>query len=158
MGDTTAPAKGACSMRHKIYALLLLAPLVLDGCSAYKNMNRQEDCEKVIKDYSKLIRWQEQENASLAFVDKKQQPDFNKAVEKNRRRGLSIADFRILAKQCMSDKKMAKATVEFDYYVLPDNRVKTVTDYQTWIYREENEKEPDLGEGWKLTSPLPEFK
>ncbi|MBV5349962.1 hypothetical protein JZU71_02035, partial [bacterium] len=101
---------------------------------------------------------QEPEKASLAFVDEKQRPDFNKAVEKLRRRGLSMADYRILAKQCMSDKKKAESTVEFDYYVLPDNRLKTVTDHQTWIYREGNDKEPDLGEGWRLTSPLPEFK
>jgi hypothetical protein len=145
-------------MRFKFYALLLLAPLVLDGCSAYKNMNRQEDCDKIIKDYNKLVRWQEAEKASIAFVDEKQRPDFNKAVEKNRRRGLSIADYRILAKQCMSDKKKAESTVEFDYYILPDNRLKTITDHQIWIYREETDKEPDLGEGWKLTSPLPEFK
>ena len=145
-------------MRFKLYILLLLVPLVLNGCSAYKNMNRQENCESTIKDYNKLVRWQEPEKAAFAFVDSKQRPDFNKAVEQIRRRGLSFADYRILAKQCMSDKKKAEATVEFDYYVLPDNRLKTITDHQTWIYREEYDKEPDLGEGWKLTSPLPEFK
>lgn len=145
-------------MRLKLYALLLLVPLILGGCAAYKNMNRQEACDKMINDYSRMLRWQEAEKASIVFVDAKKRPDFDKTAEKLRRRGISIADYRILAKECMSNKKKAEATVEFDYYILPDNRLKTLTDHQTWIFREESPAEPELAEGWKLTSPLPEFK
>lgn len=145
-------------MHFKRFAVLLLVSMVLHGCSLYKRMNRQEDCDHMIKDYNRLVRWQEAEKASIAFVYEKRRPTYNKSIEQLRRRGLSMADYRILSMQCMSDKKRAEATVEFDYYILPDNRLKTVTDHQTWIYQEANDQEPDLGEGWKLMSPLPEFK
>lgn len=145
-------------MRIKLLLLLVAAPLLFSSCAAYKNMNRQEDCDKMIKDYNRMVRWQEAEKASFAFVDEKQRPAYNKAIEQLRRRGLSMADYRILTKQCKADKKKAEATVEFDYFVLPDNRLKTVTDHQSWIFIEENPAEPELKEGWRLVSPLPEFK
>jgi len=142
----------------RLFALLLIAPLLLGGCAAYKNMNRQENCDKVVKDYSRMIRWNEAEKVGMAFVGPKQRAAFDKTAESIRRRGVSMVDFRILAKECMAEKKKAEATVEFDYFILPDNRLKTITDHQTWIFLEENPQDPDAGEGWKITSPLPEFK
>jgi hypothetical protein len=46
--------------------------------------------------------------------------------------------------------------MEFDYFAMPDNRLKTVTDRQKWVYREE--PADDQVPGWKLTSPPPLFK
>jgi hypothetical protein len=145
-------------MRIRFFILLALAPLLLDGCAAYRKMSRNEDCEKIIKNYNRMIRWQEAEKASIALVDKKQRPEYDKAAESMRRRGVTIADYRVLAQECLGEKKKAQSTVEFDYFIMPDNRMKTVTDRQSWILREENPAEPDLGEGWKLTSPFPDFK
>jgi hypothetical protein len=132
----------------------LVVILSLSGCSAYQNANRQKSCNKIIDSYSKLIRWQGPESAALSIVSTEQKETFNQEVESFRKRGVSVVDYRIRAKQCLADKKQAEATVEFDYYVLPDSRVKTVIDRQTWIYQEETAKEI---EGWKLTSPLPNF-
>lgn len=140
------------------WCLLLLLPVVLNGCAAYQNMNRREACDKSIKDYTKLVRWQEAEKAAIAFVDPKQRSVYDKAAEILRRRHVSIADARILAQQCQIEKRSAEATVEFDYFILPDNRLKTLTDRQVWVFRESTKEYPDQGDGWKLTSPLPEFK
>jgi hypothetical protein len=145
-------------MRIRFIVLLLVAPLLFGGCAAYSNMKRQENCDKMIKDYSRMIRWNEAEKIAGVFVVPTQRPAFDKTAESIRRRGVSMVDYRILAKQCMAEKKKAEATVEFDYFILPDNRLKTITDHQTWIFLEENPLEPDAGEGWKITSPLPEFK
>lgn len=145
-------------MHIRLFILLLAAPLLFGGCAAYKNMNRQDNCDKMLKDYSRMIRWNEAEKVGVAFVGPKQRAVFDKTAESIRRRGVSMVDFRILAKECMAEKKKAEATVEFDYFVLPDNRLKTITDHQTWIFLEENPLDPDAGEGWKITSPLPEFK
>jgi len=145
-------------MRITFVILLALAPLFLDGCAAYRKMSRNEDCEKVIKNYNRMLRWQEVEKASIAFVDKKLRPDYDKTAESIRRRGVTVADYRVLAQECRGDRNTAESTVEFDYFILPDNRMKTITDHQSWIFREENPVEPDLGEGWKLTTPLPAFK
>ena len=145
-------------MRIRLFALLLIAPLLFGGCAAYKTMNRQENCDKVMKDYSRMIRWNEAEKIGMALVGPKQRAAFDKTAESIRRRGVSMVDYRILAKQCMSEQKKAEATVEFDYFILPDNRLKTITDHQTWIFLEENPQDPTAGEGWKITSSLPEFK
>ncbi len=145
-------------MRVQIVLVLVLIPLLLNGCAAYQKMTRNEDCEKVIKNYNRMIRWQEAEKASIAFVDKKIRPDYDKTAESLRRRGVTMADYRVLAQECLGEKKTAESTVEFDYFVLPDNRMKTLTDRQSWIFREESPVEPELGEGWKLITPLPDFK
>lgn len=145
-------------IRFSRYLLLLLFPLVLNGCAAYQNMNRRESCDKSIKEYTKLVRWQEAEKAAIIFVDAKLRPAYDKATESLRRRHVTIADSRILAQQCLAGKQTAEATVEFDYFILPDNRLKTLTDRQIWVFRESTEDDPDLADGWKLTSPLPDFK
>jgi hypothetical protein len=105
-----------------------------------------------------MIRWQEAEKASIAFVDNKLRPVYDKTAESIRRRGVTVADYRVLAQECLPDKLKAESTVQFDYFVMPDNRMKTVTDHQNWIFQEENPTDPDRAEGWKLISPLPEFK
>lgn len=145
-------------MSIRLILFLLITPLLFGGCAAYRNMNRQENCDKMIKDYSRMIRWNEAEKVGMAFVLPNQRAVFNKTAESIRRRGVSMVDYRILAKDCSAEKKKAEATVEFDYFILPDNRLKTITDHQTWIFLEENPQDPDAGEGWKITSPLPEFK
>lgn len=145
-------------MHLKSIALLGAGLLFLNGCAAYTNMTRKDDCEKAIKAYNRMVRWQEPEKAGMAFVDHTQREAFAQRAEIMRRRNLNMADMRILASECKAEQKTAEATVEFDYYMLPDNRLKTVTDRQKWIFREENDKQPELGEGWKLLSPFPEFK
>ena len=145
-------------MRIRLLTLLLITPLLFGGCASLRTQNRQDSCDKIVKDYSRMIRWNEAEKVGMAFVVPKQRAVFDKTAESIRRRGVSMVDFRILAKECMAEKKKAEATVEFDYFVLPDTRLKTITDHQTWIFLEENPLDPDAGEGWKITSPLPEFK
>lgn len=145
-------------MKIALSILLVACSLLFGGCATYRNMDRQENCTKSIKDYNKMIRWQEAEKAAIAFVDAAQRPEFDATAETLRRRNVSIADYRILAHQCSAEHKKAEATVEFDYFILPDNRLKTLTDHQRWVFREKNEADPDLIEGWKLTTPLPSFK
>lgn len=142
----------------RLLLMLLLIPVLCSGCAAYRDMNRREACDNSIKDYNKLVRWQEAEKAAIAFVDPVQRAAYDKAAETLRRRNVSIADVRIRAQQCLIEQRTAESTVEFDYFILPDNRVKTVTDYQRWIYREADERNPALTGGWKLITPLPEFK
>ena len=145
-------------MSSKYIALLVMMPLLFGGCAMYQKVNRQESCERIIKDYGRMIRWQEADKAAIVYVDIAQRAAFDKTAEGLRRRGISMVDYRIISSQCLVEKKQAIATLEFDYFILPDNRLKTVTDRQSWIYREENPLEPDAGEGWKLTTPLPDFK
>ena len=145
-------------IRRFVLGILLLCPLLISGCASYRNATRKEYCERAIRDYNKMIRWQEIESAALLFIESGNRASFDKTAEDLHRRNVTIADYRILAQHCLPEQKKAEATVEFGYFALPDNRLKTLTDHQTWIFREQNDAQPDLPEGWKLTSPLPEFR
>lgn len=138
--------------------LLLLLLVLLSGCSTYQKFQRDEACEKTIKAYRNMVRWQELEKAVLGVVDAEQRASFAKSAEAFRRRGITVVDARELAVSCQTERGLAEATIEFDYFALPSSRVQTVTDRQKWIYRIADSSRPDLVEGWKLTTPLPEFR
>ena len=143
-------------IRHAVILLLLLTNL--SACSYMKNINRKEECEKSLKAYRQMIRWNESEKAAVAIVDRENRETFSKAAEAMRRKNISMVDVRMLSEECLSEKGTAEATVEFDYFIMPDSRMRTLTDRQKWIYREEVEGKPELGKGWKLVTPLPAFK
>lgn len=145
-------------MRISTVYLLCCLLLFLNGCAGYRTMNRQEECGKVIKNYNRMIRWQEAEKAALAYVDQEQRDSFATSAESLRRRNVTMVDMRILASECRAERKSAEAVVEFDYFALPDSRLKTATDRQKWLFREESSHTPDQMEGWKLVTPLPEFR
>ena len=61
-----------------------------------------------------------------------------------------MTDFRILTYECLPEKKSGEVIAEFDYFILPSNRIKTTTYRQEWVYQ-------DLIKSWKLKSGLPAF-
>jgi hypothetical protein len=145
-------------MNIKHCVLLLLVSLLFCGCASYQSAHRDEGCDSAIKQYSRMIRWQEAEKASIIFIEDTQRPAFDKAAEALRRRSITMVDYRVLSHECLLEKNRARATVEFDYLIMPDARLKTVTDHQAWEFRDKTSDDVNLKQGWKLTSPLPEFK
>ncbi len=143
-------------MPIRLFILLMMVPLVAGGCSTYSKYGRGEECERTIKDYSKAVRWLELEQAALSMVAKEQREAYVQAAEQVRRRGVTMVDFRILAQECRPEQGTAEAIMEFDYFAMPDNRLKTASDRQKWVYREQSAD--DQVPGWKLTSPPPQFK
>jgi hypothetical protein len=111
-----------------------------------------EECENSIKDYNKLLRWREIENAGMLYMDREQRDDYLKHAEGIKKRGVTITDYRILTTVCLAEIKTADVVVEFDYYTLPSNRIKTLTYRQKWTYLDTEEKK-----GWQLKSGLPAF-
>lgn len=145
-------------MLTRLFVLFMLSSLLLNGCAAYRSYNRNEECDKAIKGYGRMVRWMEMEKAAISLVDSSQKEAYAQTAENVRRRGISMVDMRILAQECRTERGTAEAVVEFDYFIMPDNRMKTVTDRQKWVYREEDKNNPDQVEGWRLTSPPPLFK
>lgn len=143
-------------MPIRLCMLLLLMPLIACGCSAYSKYGRGEECERTIKDYSKAVRWLELEKAAVSMVVKEQREAYAQAAEQVRRRGVTMVDFRILTQECRPEQGTADVIMEFDYFAMPDNRLKTASDRQKWVYREQSAD--DQVPGWKLTSPPPQFK
>lgn len=145
-------------MKLSRITIAVLSLALLSGCatSSSRNVSKsQEDCDKAIKNYNKLIRWHEAEKAGMAFVEPKQLKAYKKSVEDLKKREINFTDFRIQVTDCGTSKQTVEAVVEFDYYRLTSGKLKTVTDRQTWVYQDSTDETPA---GWWITSPLPEFK
>lgn len=134
-------------------ATLLVLGLLCASCATMRNKNILETCEKSIKDYNRMLRWQELETAGMVFIEPEQREEFLKVAESIRKRGVTITDYRIRTQECLPEKGTAEALTEFDYYILPSNRIKTLTYHQSWDYRAIGENK-----AWKLKDGLPDFK
>jgi hypothetical protein len=67
-----------------------------------------------------------------------------------KKKGVTLTDYRIVASEYLPEKKSGEVIAEFDYFILPSNRMKTVTYRQQWVYQEGISS-------WKLKSSLPPF-
>jgi hypothetical protein len=131
--------------------ILLLCCLLTAAC--VNNTGIREEFEKSVKDYNRLLRWHEVSTAGMLYMVPEEREAFTAAAEMINKKDLSITDFRILTMECLTEKGSGDAVVEFDYYILPSNRIKTLTYKQEWTYREISEKKI-----WKVKSALPVFK
>ncbi|MDD5287372.1 MAG: hypothetical protein PHD54_16090 [Desulfuromonadaceae bacterium] len=129
-------------------ALLLVACMVLTACAT--EMGLRDEFDKSMKAYNRMIRWNEVENAGMTFLEEELRDDFMKKAEALKKRGVTMTDFRILTFECLPEKKSGESIAEFDYFILPSNRIRTTTYRQKWIYQ-------DTIKRWKLISGLPQF-
>jgi len=136
--------------------VMIFVVLMLCSC-AYalqaKHANIREEFDKSSKGYNKMLRWREVENAGMAYMDPDLRDAFMTSAEDFKKREVVITDYRILTSECIPEEKRAEAIVEFDYYILPSNRIKTLTYREKWNYLDTEEKR-----GWQLKSNLPVFE
>jgi hypothetical protein len=137
------------------YVSILLCCLLTSACVG--NISVRSEFEKSVKDYNRMLRWREIENAGLIFMDAEQREAFLTTAEKIRKRGITITDYRVLYSEFFPEKNAGNAAVEFDYYIMPSNRIKTLTYKQDWVYRNVSKKENSKDMVWKLKSGLPDF-
>lgn len=137
---------------------LLLACLITGGCSYVDSYITKpairSEFDKSVKDYNRMLRWQEMESAGMLYMDAELRDAFMQSVASIKKRGVTITDYRILATDYDVEKVTGEVRVEFDYYIMPSNRIKTLPYKQEWIYRTLSE---DL-KVWKLKSELPDFR
>ena len=138
-------------MRDVKPGLILLCCLLMGGCATQTAI--REEFEKSMKGYNKLLRWHEVENAGMLYIEPEQRELFMASAETLRKKGVTITDYRILTSEFTPEKNSATVVAEFDYYIMPSNRIKTLTYKQEWDYREINDKK-----SWKLKSGLPAFE
>lgn len=122
---------------------------MLTACAAGNRLG--EEFERSVKAYNRLLRWHEIENAVMTYADPELLEGNLKQAESLKKRGVSVTDFRILSTRYLPEKKSGDVVAEFDYYILPSNRVKTVSQRQEWVYLENSK-------GWKLKNGLPTFE
>lgn len=123
--------------------------LMLAACATRAGVG--EELVRSVKAYNRMLRWQEIENAGITYIEQEQQEAYLKQAATLKNRGLSVTDFRILSTRYLPEKQAGDAVAEFDYYILPSNRVKTVSYRQEWVYLEHLKS-------WKLKSGLPLFE
>jgi len=129
-------------------ALLFACTILMTACTTSAGL--REEFDKNVKAYSRMLRWNEIENAGMTYVEKEHRDDYMKRAESIKKRGVTLTDFRILTSECLPEQKTGEAITEFDYFALPSNKIKTTTYRQEWVYL-------DLLKSWKLKSSLPSF-
>ena len=142
-------------MKQLYRYVLMFVVLTLCSCALAlqaKHSSIREDFEKSMKGYNKLLRWRDIEGAGMTYLDPELRDAFLKSAEDIKKRGVTITDYRILTSECLPEKKTGEVVVEFDYYALPSNRIKTLTYRQKWSYLDTEEKK-----GWQLKTGLPPF-
>jgi hypothetical protein len=132
-----------------VKACLCIICLTLAACTTQTGLS--EEFDRNVKSYNRMLRWQEIENAGATFMEPGQREDFLKQAAALKKRGLSVTDFRILSSRYIPEKKAGDVLAEFDYYILPSNRIKTISYRQNWVYIEESTS-------WELRSGLPVFE
>lgn len=135
---------------------LLLCCLLIAACVGDRNI--RSEFERSVKKYNSMLRWREMENAGLIYMEDDLREAFVKDSEALRKRGITITDYRILISQLYPEKGTGNAVVEFDYFALPSNRVKTLTYKQDWVYREIGQSRYFKDMIWKLKTGLPAFE
>ena len=132
-------------MWRSIIALLCLTA-ILAGCETLYPYREQFD--KSSRDYNRMVRWSELNQAAVNYADKATRSDYEKHLAAAK--GAKIADFRVKSVDYDEEKKSAEVLVEFDYYGPSGLTLKTVEDRQQWHYVEKD--------GWRLTSMPPAFQ
>jgi len=129
--------------------ILCVICVTLTACATQTGMS--EGFDRSVKEYNRMLRWHELENAVTTYGDPELQNEYLKRVDTLKTRGLSITDFRVLSTKYLPEKQTGNVVTEFDYYILPSNRVKTISCRQVWVYREEIKS-------WKVKSGFPAFE
>lgn len=138
-------------MARVMMGILSFLCLVITACATTRPVDFGEELNRSVKAYNRMIRWHEIEGAGMTYIDPELREEYLKQAAALKKRGLSVTDFRILLTRYIPEKQSADVLAEFDYYILPSNRVKTVSYRQEWVYREEIRS-------WILKSGLPVFE
>lgn len=126
--------------------LILISALILVACSH----NIREDFDKPVEKYNDMVAMNNKSGAALFVADKAMEAYMASLAATNNTR---IFEYRIINKKVDEKSRTAKVAIELDYYMLNSNKVKTVRYMQEWSYFEVKDFK-----GWKLLTPLPEFK
>jgi len=138
------------------FVTILLCCLVTAACAS--DVVVQTEFEKSVKSYNRMLRWREIENAGLTYLEQDQREAFLTRAGEIRKKEITITDYRILFMEFFSKKNTGRAVVEFDYYILPSNRIKTLTYKQDWIYDKVDKEDDSDKKAWKLKTGLPDFE
>lgn len=123
--------------------------IILSACSNYV-YDLQGKFQESSTYYNNMIRWNELGKAGYLLADSQREtslPRLQAAAN------IRVVDSRIINTTFLEEKRKATIEVEIDYYFLNSTKVKTLRDKQEWAYIQEQG-----APGWRVTSPIPDFK
>ena len=127
-----------------------LVPALLTVSCSMAGKNICETFERESKSFNKMLRWHEIEAAGMAHVSRELRESYLKDAAALKKRGVTFTDYRILTTECLADRDSGEMLVEFEYYVLPSNRIRNQPYRQKWDHGD--------SDGWRLKSGLPSFE
>lgn len=130
---------------------VLFACLMLTACAAATQANLSEEFDTSVKAFNRMVRWHDIENAGMTYIDPALRVRYLQQAESLKKRGLSVADFRIVTSQYLPENKSGAVLAEFDYFMMPSNILKTISYRQEWVYQENIKS-------WILKAGLPVFE
>jgi len=131
--------------------IVLLSCIMLTACAAASQAGLCEEFDRSVKSYNRMIRWHEIENAGMTYIEPELRDRYMNQAESLKKRGLTVADFRIVTSTCLPERRVGDVVAEFDYYMMPSSKIKTVSYRQEWAYRENIKS-------WILKTGLPVFE
>lgn len=136
-------------MTRLLQLFLCIVLVTLTGCA--NRIGLSDKLDRSVKAYNRLLRWHEIESAGMTYIDPDMREEYLKQAGILKKRGLAVTDYRILTTSYIQEKNRGDVVAEFDYYILPSNRIKTISYRQEWAYQESTKS-------WILKSGLPLFE
>jgi hypothetical protein len=133
-------------MKH-IAVILLFAVVLLTACAEFST---RSSFDKTLEKYNEMVRWHDLNKAAL-LASPSIYAEYVKRVEDAGQ--AKIFDYQVVDVQYDEKTREASAVVIYSYFTYTTGEVRKVTDNQKWAYTSGNS-----GEGWRLQSPLPEFR
>jgi hypothetical protein len=127
-----------------------MTAFILTACSH----NIRDDFDDSFTRYNDVLVRNDLRASGLFVADKAKEAYITSV---NAAKNARIFDYRIVNKTVSEIGRTARLDVELDYYMISSNRVKTLRYLQEWIYFEGKLEGKDF-KGWKLVTPLPQFK
>jgi hypothetical protein len=135
------------------FVFLLICFLMSAACATPNQSSIREEFEKSYKAYNRMLRWDEVAVAGMLYMEPEGREAYIKAAEDFKKRSVAITEYRVLTAECLAEKGTGEVVTEFEYYIMPSNRIKTLTYKQDWVYREINDSK-----SWKVKNTFPRFE
>jgi len=126
---------------------LALAATLLAGCSAYQAKNEQLQLERLVRDYTKAVRWNDFEGAAIFLRDR---DGSLPAVDFERLKGIRVTNYEYTVTAPTPGSQEARMTAVFDYQMPATMTVRTVTQSAIWWF-------DPAARAWFLEGGLPAF-
>ena len=129
------------------FVLSLLVAAGMLGCAEIRSKEQAALLQDSLRGYSNAMRWSDF-NAAMAYIERREGEVDQTDLE--RLKDVRVTSYEIEDRYLSVDKGEAYVTAKISYHLADSMTVETITDKQTWWYREDQRR-------WLLDGDLPGF-